>query len=254
MASKPLSFWQQWDTIVAMIAGGATIRTSDIAAALRSATPEIDNLIQLLHTPEVAFLLQSRHIERNGEVLERLLDALYSLLFAPLSVVPVSVQHYLADVIEPPARPRGRPKRPITPMRREQIEREELKKARKDVADMDELLARLGNDKAAMEAFAQRRQIDPPSARRRYRQSKRRVERADAELQQSIKLWLDAVAKRRQIFNMADALITMDSLKLDIEQRIEKLQALFPDASEEQIETAFYLAAKIRRSAWSPAK
>jgi hypothetical protein len=58
MISKPCPpFFHHWDFIEVMIASGATVKKSDIAAALRNAGPEIDNFLDLLQTPAVRDLL-----------------------------------------------------------------------------------------------------------------------------------------------------------------------------------------------------
>jgi hypothetical protein len=184
MTSKPPSLSSDWGFIAAIIAGEGDVEITDIAAALRSAGPEIDDLIELLHTQDVAYVLQARWFEPDDEALHKLLDALERLLFVHRSIVPAPMQHYIADLIDPPPKPRGRPKRARTPMRVVQLEIRERKKAEKDVADMEDLLRRHGDDRAAMKAFAQARRVTLQAARRRYKKSKRLVEEAEAELQE----------------------------------------------------------------------
>jgi hypothetical protein len=181
MASEPRSLFSDWSLIAAMIDGAATVKNSDIAAALRSATPEIDSLIALLHTPDVMSLLQMREVKPDDEVLEKLFDALESLLFNKLSVVPARVQHYIADLIERPHRPVGRPRRPVSPMQLVQRESREREKAQRDIDEVNDLIARHGSEIAAIKALARARQITVQSARRRYQKSKRCVEKANAE-------------------------------------------------------------------------
>src|SRR5262249_42159594 len=112
MTGKPHPpFSHDWGFIAALIAGGATAKKTDIAGALRKATPEIDNLLNLLHTPDVVNLIQMRRVgliqmrgvaPEDEVLLGRLFDALEALLFVPLSVVPAKVQHHIADLIDPP--------------------------------------------------------------------------------------------------------------------------------------------------------
>src|SRR3569833_1349616 len=99
---------QHWSFLAAIIATGGTPKKADIVASLRMATPEIDNIIKLLHTPEVAYFLQTT--EPRDAVVEQFVEALRALMFRPMDVVPADVQHYVADLLDPPPSPAGRPK------------------------------------------------------------------------------------------------------------------------------------------------
>jgi len=133
-------------------------------------------------------------------------------------------------------------------MRLVQIEIEQQEKARKDVAEMDALLARHGNERGAIKAFAQEKSITEPRARRRYQDSKKLVEKADAEVPNLVIPFLaercKRLAERLAICKMARALIEMDGLNLNIDQQTERLLVQFPDASEDQIDMAFGRAAR----------
>jgi hypothetical protein len=184
----PSSPWQHWSSIAMLVANGGIPEKSDIAAALRSATSEIDDLVRLIHTEEVhAFLNGFAASMLDDPVVEQFLGKLKAMFLRPLPIVPAVAQRYIANIIDPPKRPAHRPKRgELTDVCRQQLENRKLAQARQDVADMKALLVQhRGDEAAALAAFArtrgksaakQKSGITVPAAKRRYRQSALAVE------------------------------------------------------------------------------
>jgi hypothetical protein len=236
---------QHWSYIAMLIANGATPDKRDIAGALRDATPEIDDITRLMHTPEVAAFLQVRQ-EGFDPAVEQFIGALSVLLFKSLPIIPAEVQHYIADLIDPPKRPAHRPKQKLTDMARMQRELQKLDKARQDVDQMRALQARHGTEAAALAEFARARGITVPRAKRRYRQATEKVKVDRAQMASVIEQYnrgqraLCAAASE-----IAAALIEMEDL--DFNEKLKRIADRFPDATEMEIDLAFGLAAGKRR-------
>jgi hypothetical protein len=141
----------------------------------------------LLHTPEIVSILQTRLLAPDGKVVGILFDALEALLFKPLPVVPADVQHFIADLIDPPPRPAGRPAQQSTPMRQVQRGIEKRKRAESDIVEMERLITLHGTDAAAFQAFADQTGTTSASVKRRYRRAMQTVEVARVELQEAVK-------------------------------------------------------------------
>jgi len=176
----PLKGEQLWSWIAALIAGGAINDKRDIAGARRNATSEIYDIFRLMRTPEVAFFLEfpPEGLDPVVEQFIAALDALQRTTNPP--IVPAKVQHYIADLIDPPKRSAHRPKWKQTDMLREQRENQKLEQGRQDLAEMEALLARHGTEAAALAEFARAKVITVPAAKRRYRQAAKMVEAADS--------------------------------------------------------------------------
>ena len=173
-----------------LVANGGIPEKSDIAAALRNAPPELDDLCRLIHTAEVHTFLNVKGLAAHmldDPIVAQFLDALRVFPFRSFPFIPAQVQRYVADTIDPPERPNHRPKRgELTDVRRQQLENRKLAQARQDVAEMKALLVHChGNEAAAFDALAKTKGksvakrksgITVPAAKRRYRQSALAVE------------------------------------------------------------------------------
>src|SRR3569833_261315 len=148
------------------------------------ATPEIDNIIKLLHTPEVAYFLQTT--EPRDAVVEQFVEALRALMFRSMDVVPADVQHYVADLLDPPPRPAGRPKVSLNDMQRLQRELRQRERDREDIAQVEALMTPGGSKVDAIRNFAKakrKRSMTLDAAKRRYYEAKQRLDLYDAEMQ-----------------------------------------------------------------------
>jgi hypothetical protein len=108
----PRQLFGDWHTIEMQLGSGYTLEKHHLIAALRGATPEVDHLLQLMHTSEVMAFLQVR-LELKEKVsppVGQFLDALEDMLFKPLPVIPASLQHHIANLIEGKMGQVGRPK------------------------------------------------------------------------------------------------------------------------------------------------
>jgi hypothetical protein len=253
---------QDWSCIKVLIENGATPDKSDIVGALRNATSEIDDIIHLMHTAEVAAFLQGLREDLDPAV-EQFIDTLNELLFKCLPIIPAEVQHYIADLIDPPKRAAHRPKQKLTDMARVLREHRKLDQARQDVDEMKALLARHhGDEKAAFAAFAKtkgkseakrRIGITVAQAKRRYRQAAKLVEPDPAELAAAIEYCNEQQrALRAAASEIAAALIEMEDL--DFNEKNNRIEAQFPDATEWEITVAFGLADRMRRAAAAGSK
>jgi phosphatidylserine/phosphatidylglycerophosphate/cardiolipin synthase-like enzyme len=102
----------EWHTIEMQLASGYALEKQHVIAALRSATPDVDHLLQLMHTPQVMAFLQVR-LELKEKVsppVDQFLNALEDMLFKSLPIIPASVQRHIANLIEGKMGQVGRPK------------------------------------------------------------------------------------------------------------------------------------------------
>jgi hypothetical protein len=69
--------FETWDAIEMLLETGYAFEKQYVVAALRNATPEVDNLLQLMRTPEVmAFLQERRELkEKVSPAVEQFLNA-----------------------------------------------------------------------------------------------------------------------------------------------------------------------------------
>jgi hypothetical protein len=158
--------FEDWQTIEMLLGTGYTLEKQHVVAALRSATPEVDNLLQLMHTPEVMGFLQVRLElkEKVSSPVEQFLNALEDMLFKPLPVIPASVQHHIANLIEGKMRQVGRPK--VHPIR---VESEQHRRAETLIREVRRLKGQLaGSNVKAFARYCELHGGKPSSIERRY--------------------------------------------------------------------------------------
>ncbi|CCE06524.1 hypothetical protein BRAS3843_1740016 [Bradyrhizobium sp. STM 3843] len=157
---------EQWKTIEVQLETGYAPEKQRVVAALRSATAEVDDLLRLMHTPEVMAFLQIR-LELKEKVsppVEQFLDALQDMLFKPLPVIPASVQHHVANLIEGKAGQVGRPK--LHPIRAESEQHQRAEKLIREVRRLKGQLA--GSNLKAFARYCELYGGKPSSIERRY--------------------------------------------------------------------------------------
>jgi hypothetical protein len=158
--------FENWEAIEMLLETGYAFEKQHVVGALRSATPEVDNLLKLMRTSEVMAFLQVR-LELKEEVsppVEQFLNALEDMLFKHLPVIPASVQHHIANLIEGKMGQVGRPK--LHPSRAED---EQYRRAEKLIREVRRLKGQLaGSNKKAFARYCELYGGKPSSIERRY--------------------------------------------------------------------------------------
>jgi hypothetical protein len=166
-SSNDRHLFEDWRTIEMQLGTGYAPEKQHVVGALRSATPEVDNLLQLMHTSEVMDFLQVR-LELKEKVspsVEQFLDALQDMLFKPLPVIPASVQHYIANLIEGKIGQVGRPK--LHPIQVQSVQHRRAEKLIREVRRLKGQFA--GSNKKAFARYCELHGGgNPNSIERRY--------------------------------------------------------------------------------------
>jgi hypothetical protein len=162
----PRQLFGDWHTIEMQLGSGYTLEKHHLIAALRGATPEIDHLLQLMHTSEVMAFLQVRLElkEKVSPAVGQFLDALEDMLFKPLPVIPASLQHHIANLIEGKMGQVGRPK--LHPIRAQSEQHQRAEKLIREVRRLKGQLA--GSNVKVFARYCELRGGKPSSIERRY--------------------------------------------------------------------------------------
>lgn len=165
-SSNDRQLFEDWHTIEMQLGTGYAPEKQHVVVALRGATPEVDNLLQLMHTSEVMWFLQVRLDlkEKVSPPVEQFLDALQDMLFKPLPVIPASVQHHIANLIEGKMVQVGRPK--LHPIR---VQSEQHRRAEKLIREVRRLKGQFaGSNVKAFARYCELHGGNPTSIERRY--------------------------------------------------------------------------------------
>jgi hypothetical protein len=156
----------EWHTIEMQLASGYALEKQHVIAALRSATPDVDHLLQLMHTPQVMAFLQVR-LELKEKVsppVDQFLNALEDMLFKSLPIIPASVQRHIANLIEGKMGQVGRPK--LHPIR---AQSEQHRRAEKLIREVRRLKGQFaGSNVKAFARYCELYGGKPSSIERRY--------------------------------------------------------------------------------------
>jgi hypothetical protein len=165
-SSNDRQLFENWHSIEMHLGTGYAPEKRHVVAALRCATPEVDNLLQLMHTPEVMGFLQVR-LELKEKVsppVEQFLNTLEDMLFRSLPVIPASVQHHIANLIEGKMGQVGRPK--LHPIRAESEQHRRAEKLFREVRRLKGQFA--GSNAKAFARYCELYGGKPSSIERRY--------------------------------------------------------------------------------------
>jgi hypothetical protein len=175
---------QDWLYIAGLVTEGGIPKKSDIAGALRSATPKIDDLIRLMLMPEVYTFLQGKELAAemlDDPVVEQFLGALKALLYSPLQIIPAEVQHCIADLLT--QKRKGRPKQTPTQLELAQWRKaEDLTKAiriirrKNDMCSLAQACSIYGKEQRAGGKM-----VETESVKREYRKALEITKRRRAE-------------------------------------------------------------------------